>query len=261
MGKVWLVGAGPGDPELITVKGLKAIQEADVILYDRLISEELLNYAKPEAELIFCGKLPKHHHLQQETIHCFLVKHAKLGKKVTRLKGGDPFVFGRGGEEAEFLARHDIPFEIVPGITSGIAAPAYAGIPVTHRDYSSSFAIVTGHRRNDQSEEVKWASLANGIDTLAIYMGMKNLPYIQEKLIGHGKSPDTPAALIHWGTTAQQRTVTGTLGAIADLAAKAGLTNPSMIVIGDVVKLRENIQWAEEWQWPDIPAAAAGDRS
>ncbi|HEY9576522.1 MAG TPA: uroporphyrinogen-III C-methyltransferase, partial [Pseudobacillus sp.] len=147
MAKVWLVGAGPGDPDLITVKGLKAIKGADVILYDRLISPELLEYAKPEAELIFCGKLPDHHHLQQETINYLLVKHAKKGKNVVRLKGGDPFIFGRGGEEAAFLVEHGVSFEVIPGITSGIAAPAYAGIPVTHREHSASFAIVTGHRR------------------------------------------------------------------------------------------------------------------
>ncbi|WP_100402776.1 uroporphyrinogen-III C-methyltransferase [Bacillus sp. FJAT-42315] len=247
MGKVWLVGAGPGDPDLITVKGLRALQEADVILYDRLINEELLQEAKEGAELIFCGKRPNHHHLQQETINHLLVLHAKKGKKVTRLKGGDPFVFGRGGEEAEFLAKHHIPFEVVPGITSGIAASAYAGIPVTHRDHSASFAIVTGHRQEGEQEELKWSALAKGIDTLAIYMGVKNLPYIQEQLLANGKSTDTPAALIHWGTTAIQRTVTGTLGTIDEVAKQAAMTNPSMIIIGDVVKLREKIQWFQEF--------------
>ncbi|KKB44872.1 uroporphyrinogen-III C-methyltransferase [Bacillus thermotolerans] len=258
MAKVWLVGAGPGDPDLITVKGLKAIQEADVILYDRLVSEELLNYAKPEAELVFCGKLPDHHFLQQETINYLLVKHAKKGKKVTRLKGGDPFVFGRGGEEAAFLAEHGVAFEVVPGITSGIAAPAYAGIPVTHRGHSASFAIVTGHRREGEKEELKWSALANGIDTLAVYMGMKNLPYIQEKLLFHGKPPETPAALIHWGTTNEQRTVTGTLATIADIAKQEGITNPSMIIIGEVVELREKLKWFNEWEKEEIAALAAG---
>ncbi|PAQ15485.1 uroporphyrinogen-III C-methyltransferase [Bacillaceae bacterium SAOS 7] len=247
MGKVWLVGAGPGDPDLITVKGLRALQEADVILYDRLINEELLQEAKEGAELIFCGKRPNHHHLQQETINHLLVLHAKKGKKVTRLKGGDPFVFGRGGEEAEFLAKHHIPFEVVPGITSGIAASTYAGIPVTHRDHSASFAIVTGHRQEGEQEELKWSALAKGVDTLAIYMGVKNLPYIQEQLLSNGKSTDTPAALIHWGTTAIQRTVTGTLGTIDEVAKQAAMTNPSMIIIGDVVKLREKIQWFQEF--------------
>ncbi|OZI10734.1 uroporphyrinogen-III C-methyltransferase [Bacillaceae bacterium SAS-127] len=247
MGKVWLVGAGPGDPDLITVKGLRALQEADVILYDRLINEELLQEAKEGAELIFCGKRPNHHHLQQETINHLLILHAKKGKKVTRLKGGDPFVFGRGGEEAEFLAKHHIPFEVVPGITSGIAAAAYAGIPVTHRAHSASFAIVTGHRQEGEQEELKWSALAKGIDTLAIYMGVKNLPYIQEQLLANGKSADTPAALIHWGTTTIQRTVTGTLGTIDEVAKQSAMTNPSMIIIGDVVKLREKIQWFQEF--------------
>ncbi|WP_203362647.1 uroporphyrinogen-III C-methyltransferase [Bacillus sp. REN10] len=248
MGKVWLVGAGPGDPDLITVKGLRALQNADVILYDRLINEDLLQYAKEGAELIFCGKLPNHHHLQQDTINHLLVFHAKKGKNVTRLKGGDPFVFGRGGEEAEFLVKYAIPFEVIPGITSGIAAPAYAGIPVTHRNYSASFAIVTGHRQEGEQEEIKWAALAKGIDTLAIYMGVKNLSYIQKQLLTHGKSADTPAALIHWGTTAVQQTVTGTLGTITDVAQTAAIKNPSMIVIGNVVKLREQIQWFQEFE-------------
>ena len=258
MAKVWLVGAGPGDPDLITVKGLKAIKGADVILYDRLISPELLEYAKPEAELIFCGKLPDHHHLQQETINYLLVKHAKKGKNVVRLKGGDPFIFGRGGEEAAFLVEHGVSFEVIPGITSGIAAPAYAGIPVTHREHSASFAIVTGHRREGEKEELKWSALANGIDTLAIYMGVKNLPYIQEKLISHGKSPQTPAALIHWGTTKEQRTVTGTLETIVDVAKAEGITNPSMIVIGEVVRLREKLQWFSDWGTDAVLVAGAG---
>ncbi|MCM3788068.1 uroporphyrinogen-III C-methyltransferase [Domibacillus indicus] len=246
MGKIWLVGAGPGDPDLITVKGLRAIQEADVILYDRLISMELLDHAKEGAELLFCGKLPDRHFVQQENINELLVEHAKQGKQVVRLKGGDPYVFGRGGEEAAFAVQNGVDFEVIPGITSGIAAPAYAGIPVTHRDYGASFAIVTGHRKEGADEETKWASLAKGIDTIAIYMGVKNLPYIQEKLIRYGKSPETPAALIHWGTTEKQQTVTGTLENIYDVAQEEGITNPSMIVIGEVVKMRGELQWFKE---------------
>ncbi len=245
MGKVYLVGAGPGDPELITVKGLKCIQQADVILYDRLINEELLSYAKPDAELIFCGKLPGCHAMQQETINYALVWHAKKGKTVVRLKGGDPFVFGRGGEEAEALAKHGIEFEIVPGITSAIAAAAYAGIPVTHRAFSSSVAFVTGHRRHGSRDEIKWESLAKGIDTIAIYMGVHHLPYICSQLMKYGKAPETPTAVIEWGTTTAQRTVTGTLATIAGIAAKENIQNPSMIIIGDVVRLRANIQWFE----------------
>lgn len=257
MSKVYLVGAGPGDPELITVKGLKAIQEADVILYDRLVNQELLSYAKPEAELIFCGKLPNYHALQQETINTFLVKYAKKGKVVTRLKGGDPFVFGRGGEEAEALSANGIDFEVVPGITAGIAAPAYAGIPVTHRNFGSSFAVVTGHRKADALDAIKWEHLAKGIDTLALYMGVKNLPYIQERLLRFGKNPDTPVALIHWGTLPEQRTVITTLAEVTVTARREKIANPSMIIIGEVVNLREKLRWFEK-QHSSNPFLATG---
>ena len=246
MGKVYLVGAGPGDVDLITVKGMKCIQKSDVILYDRLINKELLDYAKKGAELIYCGKRPGYHAMIQERINRLLVKYAKQGKHVTRLKGGDPFIFGRGAEEADALVDNGISFEVVPGITSGIAAPAYAGIPVTHRDISSSFSIVTGHMRAGENDTIHWESLARGIDTLAIYMGVGNLPYICEKLTKHGRSEDTPVALIHWGTTAEQHTVTGTLTTIVEIANKEEIKNPSMIIVGEVVKLREKIQWFEQ---------------
>lgn len=249
MGKVYIVGAGPGDPDLITVKGLRAIKEADVILYDRLINKELLTYAKPDAELIFVGKMPNYHGVIQDRINTLLVQHGKKGKVVARLKGGDPFVFGRGAEEAEVLTEAGIPFEIVPGITSGIAAPAYAGIPVTHRDYGSSFAIVTGHMREGKDDSIKWESLATGIDTLAIYMGVGNLPYICQQLTKHGKSGDTPVALIHWGTTDVQKTVTGTLNTIVELVQQENIENPSMIIVGEVVKVRGKIQWFEKEQY------------
>ncbi|MEK4026101.1 uroporphyrinogen-III C-methyltransferase [Sporosarcina sp. FSL W7-1283] len=246
MGKVWLVGAGPGDPDLLTVKAMRVIQQADVILYDRLINQEILEYARPDAELIFVGKLPKHHFVQQDMINLLLVKHAKQDKQVVRLKGGDPFIFGRGGEEAAFVVQHKLEFEVVPGITSGIAAPAYAGIPVTHRDYSASFAIVTGHRKEGAEEEEKWQALAKGIDTLAIYMGVSNLPYIQQQLIRHGKHPETPVAFIHWGTTETQHTITATLETMTETAREENVLNPSMIVIGEVVRLRDELQWFEE---------------
>ncbi|HEX6594929.1 MAG TPA: uroporphyrinogen-III C-methyltransferase [Bacillota bacterium] len=245
MGKVYLVGAGPGDIDLITVKGLKCIQDADVILYDRLINKELLDYAKQGAEFIYCGKLPKYHAFIQETINYFLVKYAKQGKIVTRLKGGDPFVFGRGAEEAQVLVEHEIAFEVVPGITSGIAAPAYAGIPVTHREISSSFAIVTGHMRAGKHDSIDWESLAKGVDTLAIYMGVGNLSYICNQLVKYGKPADTPVALVHWGTTEAQHTVTGSLASIVEIAKKAKIKNPSMIIVGEVVHLREKINWFE----------------
>lgn len=246
MSKVYIVGAGPGDPDLITVKGLRCIQEADVILYDRLINNELLSYAKPTAKLIFCGKLPNRHAMIQENINLSLVQHASQGKVVTRLKGGDPFVFGRGAEEAQVLAENGIPFEIIPGITSGIAAPAYAGIPVTHRDLGSSFAIVTGHMREGKDDSIQWDSLAKGIDTLAIYMGVGNLPYICEQLLKHGKAATTPVALVHMGTYEQQQTVTGTLQTIVEIANAKQVKNPSIIIVGEVVSLRDKIAWFEQ---------------
>ncbi|MGM0873605.1 MAG: uroporphyrinogen-III C-methyltransferase [Bacillota bacterium] len=246
MAKVYLVGAGPGDADLLTIKALKCIQKADVILYDRLVNKEILKHAKSDCDLIYCGKLPNYHTMKQETINHFLVKYAKNGKVVTRLKGGDPFVFGRGGEEAEALAVNNIPFEIVPGVTSGVAASAYAGIPVTHRDLSASVAFVTGHRREGADEETKWESLAKGIDTLAIYMGVSNLPYIQQQLVKYGKDPNTPVAVINWGTTDVQRTVTGTLENIYDRVLQQNISNPSMIIVGEVVSLRDKLCWYED---------------
>ncbi|WP_163099832.1 uroporphyrinogen-III C-methyltransferase [Peribacillus alkalitolerans] len=257
MGKVYLVGAGPGDPELITLKAINCIKKSDVILYDRLVNKELLSYAKKGADLIYCGKLPNYHTMKQETIHHFLIRYAKSGKIVTRLKGGDPFVFGRGGEEAEALAKHNIPFEIVPGITSGIAAAAYAGIPVTHRDVSSSVALITGHHKDDKLEGVKWEGLANGVDTLAIYMGVSNLPYIREQLLKYGKSQDTPVALVQWGTTNIQKTVTGTLRTIVDIVREKNIQNPSMIIIGEVVRYREKIKWFEDILQESVPISEA----
>lgn len=252
MGKVYIVGAGPGDEELITLKGLRCIKEADVILYDRLINQDLLDYAKPTAKLIFCGKLPNRHAMIQEHINHSLVQYAEQGLTVTRLKGGDPFVFGRGAEEAEVLANHGIPFEIVPGVTSGIAAAAYAGIPVTHRDLGSSFAIVTGHMREGKDDSIKWESLAKGIDTLAIYMGVGNLPYICQQLLTNGRAATTPVALVHMGTYAEQQTVVGTLETIVDIVTEQKIKNPSMIIVGEVVKLREKIQWFERLQQPAV---------
>ncbi|GEK31214.1 uroporphyrin-III C-methyltransferase [Kurthia zopfii] len=246
MEKVIIAGAGPGDLELITVKALKAIQNADVILYDRLINEELLREASENAILIYCGKKPKQHALIQQEINEQLVKYALKGLKVLRLKGGDPFVFGRGAEEAEVLADAGIPFEIVPGITSGIAAAAYAGIPVTHRELSSSFAIVTGHMKNEEEDAIKWKNLAQGVDTLAIYMGVQNLPYIVSQLLLYGKNEETPVALVNWGTYGKQRTVTGTLSTIIQVVQAEKIENPSMIIVGKVVKMHEKISWFKE---------------
>jgi len=243
-GKVYLVGAGPGDPKLITVRGVECIQEADVIAYDRLANPKLLDYAKKDAELIYVGKLPDRHSWPQEEINNMLVAKAQEGKIVTRLKGGDPFVFGRGGEEAAVLAEHQIAFEVVPGITAGIGAAAYAGIPVTQRGIASSFAVVAGHEcpGKDQSS-IRWDKIATAVDTVAFYLGIKNLPLICEQMIEHGRDPQTPVAIIHWGTMPEQRTVVGTLETITGIARENKIENPSIILVGDVVSAREKIRW------------------
>jgi uroporphyrin-III C-methyltransferase len=245
MGKAYIVGAGPGDPELITVKALRCIQRADVILYDRLVNPELLKEAKRNCHLIYCGKQPNYHTLQQETINHLLVKYTKQGKNVVRLKGGDPFVFGRGAEEVEALVAKGLQVEVVPGITAGIAAPAYAGIPITHRELGSSFAVVTGHKPKGKPTDINWKSLAAGVDTLAIYMGITNLSYICGELIKHGKKENTPVAVIQQGTTRHQRTVTGTLSSIVSMVEKEGIQNPAMIVVGEVVTFRDRISLLE----------------
>jgi len=246
-GKVYIVGAGPGNPKLITVYGLECIQKADVILYDRLVHQELLKYAKNDAELIYCGKDPGKHGTIQEQIHNLLVENALAGKIVTRLKGGDPFVFGRGAEEAEVLRKQNISYEIVPGITAGIAAPLYAGIPVTHRELANSFAIVTGHGREYKGEDqVNWSSLAKGMDTIAFYMGVGNLSYICKKLIEHGKDPQTPVAVIQWATYDKQKTVTGNLTSIEKHVKQENITHPAIILVGEVVKIRDKIKWFED---------------
>ncbi|MHB1042750.1 MAG: uroporphyrinogen-III C-methyltransferase [Eubacteriales bacterium] len=245
-GKVFLVGAGPGDPKLITVKGLECIKKADVIVHDRLAGSGLLAHARPGAEMVPAGKSPDRHTLTQDEINGLLVREARAGKVVTRLKGGDPFVFGRGGEEAEALAVAGIPFEVVPGVTSAIAAPAYAGIPVTHRDYTSTLAVVTGNEdpfKEDSS--VAWDKIATGCGTIVFLMGMANLPKITGRLVEHGRAPGTPAALVRWGTTPGQRTITGTLADISEKAEAAGFKNPAVIIVGDVVKLREKLNWFE----------------
>ncbi|MBU9719872.1 MULTISPECIES: uroporphyrinogen-III C-methyltransferase [Bacillaceae] len=245
-GSVYLVGAGPGDIGLITVKGLEAIKKADVILYDRLANPKLLDFAKPDCELIYCGKLPQRHFLRQESINDLLIVKALEGKTVTRLKGGDPSVFGRVGEEAEGLAEHGIRFEIVPGITSGIAAPIYAGIPVTHREYGTSFAVVTAHdKSNNGQPNIDWEGLVKGVDTIAFYMGVANLPFICENMIKHGKASSTPVILIQWGTFGRQKTLEGTLETIAEKVRSSGFTNPAITLVGDIVNVREKCKWFE----------------
>lgn len=244
-GTVSLVGAGPGDPTLVSVRGAVRITQADVILYDRLASPTLLRLARPEAELISVGKTPTRHAVPQGEIQRMLVKHARAGRRVVRLKGGDPFVFGRGGEECEALAEAGIAFEIVPGITAAIAAPAYAGIPVTHRDWTSTFALVTGHEDPTKPESsIDFAALAR-IGTVAFYMGVKQLAANCRKLIEAGLDPETPAALIRWGTRPDQQTLTGTVSSLPALAETAQIRPPAMTLIGRVVGLRDRLNWFE----------------
>ena len=244
--KVYLVGAGPGDPGLITIRGRQCIENADVIIYDYLAAPALLNYAPKHAEVIYVGKKGGDHTLSQDKINALIVEKAKTGSMVCRLKGGDPFIFGRGGEEAEILVANAIPFEVVPGVTSAIAAAAYAGIPLTHRKLTATLAFITGHEDPHKEESsIDWESLARGIGTLVFFMGVKNLPDIARKLIANGKSPKTPVALIRWGTTPGQITVTGTLDDIAERAKKADLKPPVIIVVGEVVQLRNTLKWFE----------------
>ena len=244
--KVYLVGAGPGDPGLITVKGKECIQTADVIIYDYLASPALLRHAPPNTEMIYVGKKGGDHTLSQDGINALIVEKSKEGLTVCRLKGGDPFIFGRGGEEAEVLVSKGIPFEVVPGVTSAVAAAAYAGIPLTHRKLTATLAFVTGHEDPHKAESsIDWESLARGIGTLVFFMGVKNLPDITQKLIANGKSPDTPVALIRWGTTPGQKTVTGNLDNISERVKEAGLKAPAIIVVGQVVDLRKTLKWFE----------------
>jgi uroporphyrinogen III methyltransferase/synthase len=238
---IYLVGSGPGDPGLFTVKGVRCMEEADAVVYDRLAPGALLRYARPQAEKIYVGKKPGNPTMSQEAINALLVEKGRAGLTVVRLKGGDPYIFGRGGEEALALKEAGLPFEVVSGVTSGVAAPAYAGIPVTHRNVSTSVAFVTGHEDPTKGRpDVDWEKLANGADTLILYMGVGRLEEISTGLIAAGRSQETPVACVRWGTVPEQRTVTGTLQDIADRVAEAGLKPPAIIVVGDVVALRES---------------------
>ena len=245
-GKVYLVGAGPGDPKLITVRGLECLRKADVLVYDHLVSEKLLHEVRPECERIYVGKQAGRHTLNQEDINGLLVQKAEEGRAVVRLKGGDPFIFGRGGEEALILSENRIAFEVVPGVTAATAVPAYAGIPVTHRGLASVATLVTGHEdpRKDTSA-IDWSKLSLAPGTLVCFMGVRNLSQIVEHLVRSGRSPDTPVALIQWGTTPSQRTVTGRLRDILQVADRAHLSPPALIVVGDVVALRDPLNWFE----------------
>ncbi len=257
VGTVYLIGAGPGDPGLLTLRGAEILRFADVVVYDRLAHPALLNHARPDAERIYVGKASAHHTVKQEDINDLIIERAKAGKSVARLKGGDPFVFGRGGEEAEYCRERGVSFEIVPGVTSAIAAPAYAGIPVTHRDAASSFCIVTGHERDDRresgtrapgeaEERRDWSKLAHAADTLLFLMGVEALPQIAEKLMANGRTPQTPVALVQWGTWSRQKVVTGTLETIVANVREARLTPPAVCIVGEVVTLRERLRWFDD---------------
>jgi uroporphyrin-III C-methyltransferase len=246
-GKVYLVGAGPGDPDLITVKGVACLKLADVVVYDRLVDESILNKARLGAEKVYVGKEASYHTLEQDIINQLLIQKAREGKMVVRLKGGDPFVLGRGGEEANSLAKHGIPFEIVPGVSSAVAVPAYAGIPVTHRGIASSFTVVTGHKASETGEShIAWDKLAQGADTLVILMGIGNLANLVGELIKNIKAPSTPVAVITEGTTPRQRCVIGTLQDIVEKVKSENLKPPSVVVIGDVVQLQETLHWFDK---------------
>ena len=238
VGKVYLVGAGPGDPGLLTIKGKTLLECADVVLYDALISPAILAMINPQAKQIHAGKRRGQHSLLQEDINQLLIQEAQEHAVVVRLKGGDPFVFGRGGEEMQDLIAANVPVEIVPGITSGVAAPAYAGIPITHRDFSSSVTFVTGHEKSGKYRpSINWEAIAHASETLVIYMGVHNLPNIVDKLITAGRSPETPIALVRWGTRPEQSEISGTLSTIVQILIDTEFTSPAIAVIGDVVSL------------------------
>ena len=244
--KVYLIGAGPGDPGLFTLRGKEILEQADVVIYDYLASDRLLAFARKDAELIYVGKKGGDHTLSQDGINALIVEKAKEGKSVARLKGGDPYMFGRGGEEAEELLAAGVPFEEVPGVTSGIAGPAYAGIPLTHRAHSSSVTFITGHEDPTKPDTAHdWEALVRSASTLVFYMGMKNLPDISRKLIEAGMDPATPAAVVRWGTTPKHRSLAATIGTLPEEAARHGFSAPSLIVVGGVVTLAGKLNWFE----------------
>jgi uroporphyrinogen III methyltransferase/synthase len=246
-GKVYLVGAGPGDIGLLTIKGLKCLRKADVVIYDFHLNAQVLNYINHNAEFIYAGKRGGHHTLTQDEINAILVRRAKEGRTICRLKGGDPFIFGRGGEEAEALSKEGIEFEVVPGVSSAVAAPAYAGIPLTHRLFASSFAVIPGYEDATKKEStIDWSKLSTGVDTLVFLMAVKNVHSITQKLIENGRPPETPVAVIRWGTRPDQKTIVGTLQSIPELVKEKHIKPPAVMVVGEVVRLRETLQWYEK---------------
>jgi len=254
-GTVYLVGTGPGDPDLLTVKALRLIGQADVVLYDNLVSREIMALLPAAAERVYVGKQRARHAVRQEEINALLVQHARRGKRVLRLKAGDPFVFGRGGEEIETLSAQGVPFEVVPGITAALGVAAYAGIPLTHRDHAQSCVFVTGNLR-DGTIDLDWDALARPRQTVVIYMGFANLPALCAALVVHGTAPSMPAAIVQQGTTPDQKVVTGTLESLPELARAAGLKPPTLIIVGEVVRLRDRLSWFEPGEPAQLPVVA-----
>lgn len=242
LGEVYLVGAGPGDPDLLTFKSLRLMQQADVVIYDRLVSEPILNLCRRDAQMIYVGKARSDHAVPQEGINQLLVKHAKAGHRVLRLKGGDPFIFGRGGEEIEELAEAGVPFQVVPGITAAAGCSSYSGIPLTHRDYAQSVRFVTGHLKNN-SANLPWAELVHPNQTIVFYMGLMGLPIICEQLIKHGMSAATPIALVQKGTTPQQKVVIASLDTMVEELKNNPVSAPTLIIVGEVVTLHDKLKW------------------
>jgi uroporphyrin-III C-methyltransferase len=245
--KIYLVGAGPGDPELLTVKAQRLIQEADTVVYDRLVSNEILNLIPDTVSRVYVGKATNRHTLSQQEINALLVDLGRKRQRVVRLKGGDPFIFGRGGEEALALARNDIPFEVVPGITAAQACAAYAGIPLTHRGLARSVQFVTGHCKDNEALVLDKAALSDPDQTLVIYMGLANLPLIVRDLVEAGRPEDTPAAIVERGTTSRQRNIVSTIGELQQAVERHAVVSPAMLIIGPVVSLAEELDWFMPW--------------